>query len=61
MENWLIAVKILSGICALLIMLASWFGYDGYRKDKEIEATQQQVTAVANVYSTYYYYGECDK
>ena len=59
MENWLLAVKILSGICALLIMVASWFGYDGYRKDKEIEATQQQITNVANSY--HYHDGECDK
>ena len=50
MENWLIAVKILSGICALLIMLASWFGYDGYKQRNETQATREQVTTIVNYY-----------
>ena len=51
-------VKLLIAICSLLIMISGW--YQAWIKDKEVTATQQQVTTVANVYSTHYHYGECE-
>jgi len=50
MEDWLTAVRVLSGVCALLIMLAGWLGYDGFSQRNETQATREQVTNIVNHY-----------
>ena len=49
-DDWLTAVRILSGVCALLIMLAGWLGYDGFQSKQENQATKEQVTTIVNYY-----------
>ena len=52
-------VKMAALIITIITTLAGW--YQAWTKDKEVTATQQQVTAVATTYSTHYHYGECEK
>lgn len=50
-------VKMVAIIITIITTLAGW--YQAWANGKEVTATQQQVTAVANTYSTHYHYGEC--
>lgn len=50
MEDWLTAVKILTGVCTLLVMLAGYLGYDGFQLKQEKQATREQVTTIVNYY-----------
>ena len=44
-------------VILIITTLTGW--YQAWTKGKEVTATQQQVTNVANTYSTHYHYGEC--
>jgi hypothetical protein len=52
-------VKLLTALCGLLAMLASWLGIGKFQLSKESQAKTEQITTIANEY--HYHYKECDK